>query len=59
MLGEKRGLKNRLTHTHVYYVPFFDLKVTIFDIIFIVHNLLIYQKRALDCETVTLSGEPH
>jgi hypothetical protein len=59
MSGEKKRLKNRLTHTHVYYVPFFDLKVAISDIIFTAHNLLIYQKRALECQIVTLSGEPH
>lgn len=33
------------------YVPFFDLKVAISDIIFTAHNLLIYQKRALECDT--------
>lgn len=52
-------MKNRLTHEHVYYVPFFDLRVAILDRIFTAHNLLIYQKRDLESETITLSSEPH
>lgn len=43
----------------MYYVLFFDFKIAISDMIYTAHNLLIYQKRALECETGMLRGEPH
>ncbi len=45
--------------SHVYYVPFFDLKDAILGMIFTIHNILIYRtKKFLTCETVPLSVKP-